>query len=97
MVKVDKEKCIGCGACVAIAPETFEFDENGLSKVIDGAAPSEAATEAIGSCPVGAIVEAAATAEGETIIEAAASAENKKKKIVNFPKQPAKEENDKAA
>jgi ferredoxin len=63
MVKVEKEKCIGCGACVAIAPDTFEFDENGLSQVIDGAAPSEAATEAIGSCPVGAIVEAAENAE----------------------------------
>ena len=85
MVKVNKDACIGCGACIAIAPETFEFDENGLSKVIDGAAPSEAATEAIGSCPVGAIVEAAATAEGG------------ESKIVNFPKQPAKEESDKAA
>jgi len=85
MVKVEKEKCIGCGACVAIAPDTFEFDENGLSKVIDGAAPSEAATEAIGSCPVGAIVEAAENAEGGEA------------KVINFPEQPAKEETDMAA
>ena len=33
----------------------FEFDENGLSKVIDGAAQTESAVEAAGSCPVGAI------------------------------------------
>ena len=55
MVKVQSDKCIGCGACVAIAPDTFEFDENGLSKVIDGAANNESAAEAAGSCPVGAI------------------------------------------
>jgi len=55
MVKVNKDACIGCGACIAIAPETFEFDENGLSKVIDGAANNESAAEAAGSCPVGAI------------------------------------------
>jgi len=64
MVKVDKDKCIGCGACVAIAPETFEFDENGLSKVVDGAPSNESAAEAAGSCPVGAIeVEESENAE----------------------------------
>jgi ferredoxin len=26
-----KKNCIGCGACVAIAPEFWEMDENGLS------------------------------------------------------------------
>ena len=26
-VKVNEEKCIGCGACVAIAPENFDFNE----------------------------------------------------------------------
>jgi len=55
MVKVKSDTCIGCGACVAMAPETFEFDANGLSKVIEGAAQSEAAVEAANACPVGAI------------------------------------------
>ncbi len=55
MIKVDENSCIGCGACVAIAPETFEFDEKGLSKPIEGAAVTDAAKEACGSCPVGAI------------------------------------------
>ena len=26
-VKVNEEKCIGCGACVAIAPENFDFND----------------------------------------------------------------------
>ena len=69
MVKVKSDTCIGCGACVAIAPETFEFDENGLSKVIDGAAESDAAREAAGSCPVGAI-EVGEAAEGVPAEEA---------------------------
>ena len=67
MVKVNKDACIGCGACVAIAPDTFEFDENGLSKVIDGAPSSEAAVEAAGSCPVGAID--ATEADAEEVVE----------------------------
>jgi len=29
------ETCIGCSACVAISPEVFELDENGLSVVIE--------------------------------------------------------------
>lgn len=31
-VKVDQEKCIGCGACTAIASEVFSFDEEGFAK-----------------------------------------------------------------
>jgi ferredoxin len=26
---VDKEKCIGCGTCIALAPEIFEMDDAG--------------------------------------------------------------------
>lgn len=29
--KVDKDICIGCGACAAIAPEVFEIDNDGLA------------------------------------------------------------------
>ena len=28
-IKINKEKCIGCGSCVSIAPETFDFDDDG--------------------------------------------------------------------
>ncbi len=32
-VKVDKEKCIGCGLCVSLVPEVFEMGEDGKSNV----------------------------------------------------------------
>ena len=53
-VKVDNTKCIGCGACVAIAPETFDFDDEGLSKVINETVTDDAKS-ACESCPVEAI------------------------------------------
>ena len=57
-VKVCSEECIGCGACIAVDSEHFDFDnENGCSKVISENNIEENATlmEAIDSCPVGAI------------------------------------------
>lgn len=54
MIKVDESKCIGCGACVAIDSEHFDFDENGLSKVISQDMTNFSA-DVIDSCPVGAI------------------------------------------
>jgi len=57
-VKVDQDKCIGCRACVATAPELFDIDEEGLSyalheKVEDDAI--EQAKLAADVCPTGAI------------------------------------------
>lgn len=53
-VKVDQNVCIGCGACVAIAPETFDFNDEGLSTVKDDTV-TENAKNASESCPVSAI------------------------------------------
>jgi ferredoxin len=33
-IKVDKEKCLGCGSCFATAPEIFAIDNDGKAKVI---------------------------------------------------------------
>jgi ferredoxin len=53
---VDKEKCIGSQACIAIVPEVFELDENGKSKVKDQKGADESKIEdAISACPVRAI------------------------------------------
>ena len=53
---VNKEACIGCGACVAIDPEHFDFDEDGLSNVISkDNISTEDAQNAISSCPTNAI------------------------------------------
>jgi ferredoxin len=51
MVSVDKDKCIGCGACVATCPEGFEMD-GGKAKA---KGPQPCSKEAQDGCPVGAI------------------------------------------
>ena len=33
MFKVDKEKCIGCGACVGTCDNVFDFDDDNLAYV----------------------------------------------------------------
>ncbi len=56
MVQVDKSKCIGCGACVAICPDVFEMGSDGKSQVKQGANESLPCVEqAKNTCPVGAI------------------------------------------
>ncbi len=52
MLKVN-DTCIGCGACVAIAPENFEYQES-VSVVINEEI-TDATKEAVDACPVGAI------------------------------------------
>lgn len=58
--KVDKDKCIGCGTCIAIAPKSFKFGDDGKAEFIDTSASLSASDdakikEAIDSCPVSAI------------------------------------------
>ena len=56
ILKVNEEQCIGCGACVAIDPEHFDFNENGLSSVIKNENLESANLKsAMESCPTGAI------------------------------------------
>ncbi len=55
---VNKDQCIGCGACTAIAPEVFAMADDGLAENILGEVPADlvdAAQEACDSCPVQAI------------------------------------------
>ena len=53
---VDQEKCIGCGLCVTIASESFDFVDSGKAEVIDPRGNSEEEIqEAVDSCPVDAI------------------------------------------
>lgn len=53
-VKVNKEKCIGCGACTAICPDVFEFDDDGLAKAVKNEINEDVKTAAEG-CPTEAI------------------------------------------
>ena len=53
---VVKDGCIGCGACVAIDSEHFDFDENGLSSVIKNEnLETDELKNAMASCPVSVI------------------------------------------
>lgn len=55
MTSVNKEKCIGCGACTSICPSTFEM-KDGKAQVKEGAKTDEKCIdEAVESCPVNAI------------------------------------------
>ena len=53
-VEVNKDLCIGCGSCVAIAPDSFDFGDDGLAE-----AKTEEITEdvrdAAEGCPTDAI------------------------------------------
>ena len=58
--KVDKDKCIGCGACQAICSEVFEIDDDGLATVISDEISEEIKEDAIDAmegCPTEAIEE----------------------------------------
>jgi len=53
---VDKNKCIGCGTCVAIAPSTFEIGADGKAQVKTQVGDDPATiNNAVSSCPVQAI------------------------------------------
>lgn len=53
---VNKEACIGCGACVAIDSEHFDFGDDGLSEVINNDnIETDDVKNAISSCPTNAI------------------------------------------
>ncbi len=55
--KVDRDLCIGSAMCVATAPDVFELDDEGLSRVVDDEAGDEdLLREAAESCPVQAVI-----------------------------------------
>ncbi len=54
-IKIDKEKCIGCGTCVALCPEVFDIGEDGKSYVKNPNGKCDNIEEVINACPVGAI------------------------------------------
>ncbi len=54
MVKIDKKKCIGCGACASVCPEVFSMGEDGKAKV-KSQKKASCIKKAIKSCPSHAI------------------------------------------
>lgn len=59
-VKVNKDLCIGCGACQAIVPDVFEIEDDGLACVkVDEVKEEEKeeVIDALENCPTSAISE----------------------------------------
>ena len=57
-VSVDSDLCTGCGPCVDICPEVFEFDQEGVSVVKVAEVPADVqdtCREAADCCPTEAI------------------------------------------
>ena len=57
-VVINKDKCLGCGMCVGIESDVFDFDDDGLAKVNNDNINDdnkENVNNAIDSCPVAAI------------------------------------------
>ena len=60
-LKVNQDKCIGCGQCVSICEDVFNFNDDALAEVIETPVKEEHiedATNAKESCPTEAIEEA---------------------------------------
>jgi len=52
-ITVDCDECIGDGACVEAAPETFALDDDSKAVVLEGSTDSRATIlEAAEQCPV---------------------------------------------
>lgn len=56
-VAVNRDTCIGCGACAGTAPDAFGVDGEGKSAILAtaDAASESALDDAKNGCPVGAI------------------------------------------
>ena len=65
-LSVNSVKCIGCGACVGLDPEHFDFSDAGLSEAISQEnLESEELQTAVEGCPTAAI-ELKEEEEGQT-------------------------------
>jgi len=59
-VILNEDRCIGCGACMSVAPDNFTFNDEGRAEMISDEV-TNSAIEASEMCPVSAI-----TIEGES-------------------------------
>jgi ferredoxin len=54
-IKIDKNKCIGCGTCTALCDECFEMNTDGKAKIISQKCNNCNLKEVVASCAVDAI------------------------------------------
>jgi ferredoxin len=53
--KIDREKCIGCGVCVATCDGATELDEEGKARIVDEEKLEKCKGETV--CPYEAIIK----------------------------------------
>lgn len=51
-IKIDEEKCIGCGSCVAVCPDYFEMTDDNKARFKNGTTDAKCVQEAVDICPV---------------------------------------------
>jgi len=54
-ITINQDKCIGCGACVATCPDSFEMDEGKAVALKGEVEKLSCEKDAVAGCPVGAI------------------------------------------
>lgn len=57
-VQVDRLLCVGFGDCIDLAPDAFEFDDEGIATLRDGASETDRQRllDACECCPVDALI-----------------------------------------
>jgi len=55
MLRIDKDKCAGCGLCAGTCPESFQMDLDGRAEAIKDEADA-CAHRAAANCPAKAII-----------------------------------------
>lgn len=57
-VKVDRNLCISAGTCIAVAPQAFSLDDQGIAVILDSAETEtdETLLDAAKACPVAAVI-----------------------------------------
>jgi len=58
MIKIDQEKCIGCGTCVSMCPKCFKMNDEGKAEFTgSGEECSCNLDDVIAACPFDAITK----------------------------------------
>jgi len=55
-VKIEEDKCIGCGTCIALCPDNFKFKGDKAIVITEEVEDLDCISDAASSCPVQCII-----------------------------------------